>query len=247
MKEIASLQHPLVKHWTKLQSDSAYRKEQKTLLLEGKNCLQDVMKMHRAKRLIVTHPEKILQAHKADEVFLVTEAIIKKITQVESPEGILAEFPMPQMQPLTKVNRLLVSDRIQDPGNMGTLLRSALAFGWDGLFLLPGSCDPFNSKAVRAAKGATFDLPLFFGTWQELQAICQNNDLNLVVADLEGEPPSHFSPEKMALVLGNEANGANVPPNIPKQQVKLSMQGPMESLNVAVAGSILLYLFQGRP
>lgn len=247
MKEIASLQHPLVKHWAKLQSDSAYRKEQKALLLEGKNCLQDVMKTHRAKRLIVTHPDKTIEKPNADEILVVTEAIIKKITQVESPEGILAEFSMPETRPLTKVNRLLVSDRIQDPGNLGTLIRSALAFGWDGLFLLPGSCDPFNSKAVRAAKGATFDLPLASGSWQELQAICQKNGLSLVVADLEGQPPSHFPQEKMALVLGNEANGANVPHSIPKQQVKLSMQGPMESLNVAVAGSILLYLFQGRP
>jgi len=246
MKEITSLQHPLVKHWAKLQSDSAYRKSERALLLEGKNCIQDVLRSHRAKALIVSHTDKAIQSDRADELIVVTEAILKKITQVESPEGILAEFALPEMKPFDKVVRLLVSDRIQDPGNLGTLIRSALAFGWDGLFLLPGSCDPFNSKAVRAAKGATFDLALFSGTWDDLHGVVKKNGLELIVADLAGKPPTHFVKEKMALVLGNEANGATVPDTIPHARVKLAMQGPMESLNVAVAGSILLYLFQGH-
>ena len=236
MKEITSLQHPLVKYWSKLVQDSRFRKDEARALLEGKNCLPNLP----IERLIVTDASLIPKGVQAKELYLVSDAIIKKITQVQSPEGIIAELALPKMTPLTGAKRVVVADRIQDPGNLGTLIRSSLAFGWEGLFLLPGSVDPFNDKALRAAKGATFSLPLFSGTWEELALL----ELPVVVADTRGEAPSAFSPSSMALVLGNEAQGAAVPNSIPYRKVTLAMHGATESLNVAIAGSILLYLFQ---
>jgi len=239
MKEITSAQHPLVKHWVHLRQNSQYRKDEKRILLEGKNAVQDIAKSHSLQRLIIKDKANILDA---EEIFLVTDAIMQKISGTEHPEGVIAELEMPQNRPLTSVKRVLVFDRIQDPGNLGTLIRSAVAFGWDGAFLLQGSCDPYNDKALRAAKGATFLLPIQMGSWDDLKKVITENGLQLVVAALEGAKPSPC--RSIALVLGNEAQGALVPESFSPQKVSLAMQGPMESLNVAVAGSILLYLYQ---
>lgn len=239
MKNIASLQHPLVKHWVRLQSDSRYRKSEKRVLLEGYNAICDVSKRIPIQRLIISKPYPELTAV---ETIVVSEAILKKISSVEESSGIIAEFDMPTMQPLTKCTHIIVSDAIQDPGNMGTLIRTALAFGWEGLFLLPKSIDPFNDKALRSAKGATFFLPIYSGSWDELKALCDTNKMQILVSSLEGKTSSTAS--SIALVLGNEGQGVLVPSHIDHKKVQIPMRGNMESLNVAVAGGILMYLLQ---
>lgn len=247
MKEIFSAQHPLIKYWTSLRSDAHFRKSEGRVLLEGKNCIQDICKTTKPKCLIVCNEADIPECASADEVFVVTEALMKKISGVQHPEGIIAELAMPKNSPFTHVKKIVVADCIQDPGNLGTLIRSSLAFGWDGIFILPGTSDPFNDKALRAAKGATFHLPIYSGSWLDLQDVLTKNSLNVVVADVSGDNPLAFTGTRMALVLGNEAQGAKVPDTMAYQKVSLPMRGAMESLNVAVAGSILLYLYQEGP
>ncbi len=143
MKELTSLQHPLVKYWVSLRDDAGFRKEHRRVLLEGKNAIKDIAKRHKPKRLITTSQIDL----EADEVLLVNDAIMKKISSTMAPEGLIAEFEMPKNRPFAGLCKIVVSDRIQDPGNLGTIIRSALAFGWNGIFLLPGSCDP--PKAQR--------------------------------------------------------------------------------------------------
>ncbi len=246
MIEILSAQNPLVKYWTELKDSSHFRKAQSRVLLEGKNCIQDVCKKLKAKRLIVSDKTLITSSLLADEIIVVTDAIMKKISGTKSPEGMIAELDMPKSGPLLNPKKILVADHIQDPGNLGTLIRSALAFGWDGFFLLPGTSDPFNDKALRASKGAAFHLPLYYGNWQDLQEILKKHSLQLIVADISGDEPSNFTGMPMALLLGNEAQGAQIPEGQACRKVSLCMPGSdsMESLNVAVAGSILLYLYQ---
>lgn len=243
-KEISSVHHPLVKYWTKLSQNGDFRQNEKRVLLEGRNCIGDVCQKMTALRLIVTDLSLIPKGIKAEEYVLVTDQVMKKISSVKTPEGIVAELTLPSMNAFTNVKKIVVIDRIQDPGNLGTLIRSSLAFGWDGLFLLENSCDPFNDKALRAAKGATFHLPLYAGGWKELEELLMQNQLQLVVADIQGEAPPTFCKMPIALVLGNEAEGVNVPTNLAYRKVSIPMQLGMESLNVAVAGSILLYLYQ---
>ncbi len=235
MKEISSREHPLVKYWVSLMQNGKARKEEKRVLLEGKNCIQDIAKTKKIRRLISCTATSI----EADEHYLVTESVMQKISSTENPEGFIAELDMPENAHFADVKKIVVFDRIQDPGNLGSLIRSALAFGWDGAFFLPGTCDPYNDKALRAAKGATFLLPLAFGSWDELAKIA---NITIVVADIKGKPPSSYTGINMALVLGNEAKGVDCP--VPHEKVTLKMQGEMESLNVAQAGSILLYLYQ---
>ena len=244
MKEIFSAQHPLIKYWVALRTDAKFRKTESRVLLEGKNCVYDICKKTHAKRLIVCDEAIIDSGLLYDEIIIVTETLMKKISGVMAPEGIIAELVMPEMHPFKAVKKIVVADSIQDPGNLGTIIRSSVAFAWDGLFLLPGCADPYNDKALRAAKGATFDLPLFSGGWEDLISLCQQNQLQLVVADTQGQKPDFFQNMPLALVLGNEAKGASVPNSIPFKSVSLPMDGQMESLNVAVAGSILLYLYQ---
>ncbi len=247
MKTITSLTSPIVKYWTQIMRDARFRNSERKVLLEGKNVIGDVCKTIKASRLIVKDPSIIPDNVMSDEVILVTDAIIQKISGTKNPEGIIAELDMPCEQELVDVKKIIVADRIQDPGNLGTLIRSSLAFGWDGLFVLPGTCDPFNDKALRAAKGATFHLPIRTGSWEDLQALLKKSHLQLVVADLSGEAPSSFINTPIALVLGNEASGVSIPDGISYRSVTLPMKGAMESLNVGVAGSILLYLYQEGP
>ena len=164
-----------------------------------------------------------------------------------NPEGILATFALPLMNQLKKSQRLLALDAIQDPGNMGTLLRTCLALGWDGCFLLPGCTDPFSDKALRAAKGATFFLPLVTGSWDDLFTFSKANRLRLLLADVAGKSVASFSlDEPLCLVMGNESKGISENVKDLFEHISIPMSGAMQSLNVSSAAAILLHLLRGK-
>jgi TrmH family RNA methyltransferase len=119
--------------------------------------------------------------------------------------------------------------------------------GWEGAFLVGEGCDPFNEKALRAARGATFRLPLRTGSWDELQALATENHWVPLVADLDGKAPSSFHEIKQGiLVLSNESHGPSDAALRFCQKVSIPMSGKMESLNVAVAGGILMYALKKK-
>jgi TrmH family RNA methyltransferase len=145
----------------------------------------------------------------------------------------------PSFQQLNNKNKLIAFDGLQDPGNLGTLLRSALAFGFEGAILLNNCCDPFNDKALRAARGATFVLPL------QKEGIEEMSSYPLLIADLEGKEPRQLPPlQKFILVMGNEAHGPSK--DLKGTKITLPMHNNVESLNVAIAGSILMYLLTSK-
>lgn len=241
---ITSLQHPLVKHLVKLRIDRHYRYEQQMVVLDGLKPIQEVSSY--ITKLLYT-PTYASFAHSiSGEKWQVTESIAHKISGMTSPEGIIAEIRMPAFVSLDKANRVLALDGISDPGNLGTLLRTALALGWEAVYFLPGSCDPFNEKALRAARGAHFKLKLGQGTSQQLQQWVQMEQVQALVADIQGKSPEVIpTAQRRLLVLGNEAHGASADVQQFCEPVTIPMPGEMESLNVAVAGGILLYLFKG--
>lgn len=243
MKEITSLQHPLIKHWVKLRKNHDYRHEHHRLLIEGIKIVHEVSETVPIKCLIATaetyEPDQI----PAEEVILVSEAVMQKISGTESPEGLIAEIEMPPQAALEKKNNLLILDGINDPGNLGTLLRTALALGWDGVFILENSCDPYNDKSLRAAKGATFRLPLAMGDWKSLKKLLSSQPRQCLAADLEGASPESLpSAKKRALILGNETHGLSEQAKQLCTLVTIPMSRKMESLNVSIAGGILMYL-----
>jgi TrmH family RNA methyltransferase len=241
MNEITSLQHPIVKHLVKLRTNRSYRTKEQKVLITGENLVKEVPIIN----LFVVG--KIPAGLKADKCYVVTESIMKKITGLEQPEGIAAEVKMPSEAIFEDINRLLVLDGISDPGNMGTLIRTALALGWEGAYIISNSCDPYNDKALRAAKGATFRLPLSFGNWDDLTGIISRNKMTSFAADMDGTDIKQIKEtQKIALVLGNEARGISPEAKQRCTKVAIPMSGKMESLNVAIAGGILMYCLENQ-
>lgn len=246
VRTIVSLQHPLVKHLIKLRQNRDYRYEHHTLLIEGLKPVQEVCEHLRPKLLLAVDESFIPPRCKDVECVIVSESVMQKISGMVHPEGLMAEVPMPVATSFDKIHRLLVLDNIADPGNLGTLLRTALALGWQGAFIVGESCDPYNEKALRAARGATFRLPLRQGPWTELQQLARNNELVPFVADLQGTPLQKVDKAlRPLLVLGNEAHGVSNEAKAFCRQISIPLCGNMESLNVAAAGAILMYILSG--
>lgn len=245
MQSITSLQNDLVKHWVKLRQNRDYRYDHETFILEGKKVIHEALGKTQPKALVVTDAALIPLNIPNDLVYLVTPQVMEKISGLKTSDGILAEFSMPKCSMLAGKNKILALDRINDPGNLGTLLRSALAFGWEGVFLLEESCDPYNDKAIRASRGALFHLPIQQGSWKDLEKIIHENQLKPIVADLEGQAIDNFkNQEKLILFLGHEGAGPSKRVLKMCQKVHIPMNENTESLNVAVAGSILMYELQ---
>lgn len=246
LKRLTSVQHPLVKHLVKLRQNRDYRYEQGTIVIEGIKMVGELSKRERLKCVVVQNEELIPKNVHAEEIVLVTPEMMQKISGMQSPEGIVVEMSMPKSASLSGVKKLLVLDGLADPGNMGTLLRSALALGWDGAYVVNGSCDPYNEKALRAARGATFRLPIAQGAWSGLTPLLKNERLKPLLADLEGTPLDAVQLEGgVALVMGNEARGVSEEAKQQCTAVTIPMPGEMESLNVSIAGSIMMYVLGG--
>lgn len=240
-KKITSLQHPIVKHLQKLRTSKQYRHEMQTVLLSGKKLILELAATHSIKRLFISD-ESLSNKIPSEETLILDPSLFKKITGVVNPEPIAAEVYLPKPSPLEDFQFLIALDNINDPGNLGTLIRTTLALGWEGIFLSDTCADPFNDKALRAAKGATFHLPFRQGTHEELISLIQKRKLTPLAADIKGTALSDITPHSpLILILGNEARGIH--PDIKKIStlVSIEMCGKMESLNVAAAGAILMY------
>lgn len=245
VKRIASVQHELVKHLVKLRQNHDYRIDHQRLVIDGIKPVKEVCGKIKAKTLIALDETLIPKGVKAEEVILVNEDVMKKISGMQSPEGLVAEIGMPKPANLKGKNRIVVLDGVSDPGNVGTLLRTALAMGWDGAFIIEESCDPFNEKAIRAARGATFRLPLAWGKWDHIEKLVKENKLEPLVADLGGVSLEDVKAKGgILLVLGNEAHGPSPKAKSLCKPVTIPMSGDMESLNVSIAGGIMMYVLK---
>ena len=190
IQEIKSLSNPLVKHWVKVRTDSSYRKEKKSALITGSKLIAELGTKVALKALILETEAPLPAAFsQVPLLYRVPFSLLKKITGLEHPEPIAAETALPSPGKLEGKKFLLALDGVSDPGNLGTLLRTALALNWEGVFITSHSADPFNDKALRAAKGATFHLPLRMGTWEELSRLIQENQLHVYLADIKGSSP----------------------------------------------------------
>lgn len=246
MSYLFSLQHPLVKHLVKLRKNRIYRYEQRTVLISGIKLICELSQKFFFKNILLEKTYQPSFPYKAQQTYTTSLAILEKITGLETPEPIAAEICMPIFQDLKSSKRLLILDRVVDPGNLGTLLRTALAFDWD-VFLLEGCVDLYNDKALRAAKCATFFLNLIQGNLVDLWNLLKKESFCIYAADAKGDKiQKNLSEKPIALALGNESHGLS--PFIIQQAKKIAIpiQKPVESLNVAIAGAIFMYLLQ-RP
>lgn len=176
------------------------------------------------------------------DVETVADHLIKSITETEASQGILAVldyFPLPFPPTLSFA---LILDQIRDPGNLGTLLRTAAAAGVQAVFLPPETTDAFAPKVVRAGMGAHFRLPIQHTSWDIIRT--QTGGLQIFLADMDGTLSLWQADFRrpMALIIGGEAEGASQPAlNLATVQVSVPMPGKTESLNAAAAGAILMF------
>jgi RNA methyltransferase, TrmH family len=182
--------------------------------------------------------------------YLVTPEIIAKLSSTITPEGIVALcHKVPSKTP--EGSRLLYLDEVRDPGNVGTLLRTALAFGFKDVILSKGSAEAYASKVLLASQGAVFALN-FAESKQEPKddiSALKARGYRIIVTDLKAAvPPEEIKTldQKICLVLGNEARGVDPALlSLADQAVRIPMSG-IDSLNVAIAGGILLYLLSEK-
>lgn len=178
------------------------------------------------------------------ELRRVDPGTLSEFADTVSPQGLLAAVRTPRRDPEDlPPGGLLVFDAVQDPGNFGTLVRTAEAMGMSAVVALAGTVDAWNPKAVRAAAGSTFRLPVFAGSWEEVRDRLRELEVDVWAADPLGEPVygGVSAPDRLALVLGNEGRG--VSPQVlddAHRRVRVPTAGSVESLNVAVAGALLL-------
>ena len=188
----------------------------------------------------------------ATQVRELDERALNDVAETETPQGVIAVARIPALTlidiDVTVNDVVLVLDAIQDPGNLGTLIRSADAFGAAGVIALPGTTDYWSSKVIRSAVGAAFRIPLINATDDDAWQWLAQHQFTICGADMRGEPAGSLEISgRVAVVVGNEGGGLRDETRARLTRlVSIPMRGNAESLNVAVAAGILLYEFSSR-
>lgn len=182
-----------------------------------------------------------LQSDRQVDTLEIPPGLMAEVSDTEAPQGILAVLKQTPLALPQHPTFILICDQIRDPGNLGTILRTAEATGVDGVLLSPGTVDAFSPKVVRSGMGAHFHLPIQHLPWDEIQAYLHG--LPVLLADSEARLPIWEADltKPCALLIGGEAFGASASGDaFAAQKVTIPMQGRAESLNAAVAAAILM-------
>jgi RNA methyltransferase, TrmH family len=177
------------------------------------------------------------------DVEAVSESVMKSLSETETPQGILAVLEFTQL-PITNLPTfILIPDQIRDPGNLGTLLRSAAATGVQAVLLPPETTDAFAPKVVRSGMGAHFRLPIRSMSWEEIEQVGKSANMQIYLADMDGKSCWETDLHRpLAFIVGGEAEGASeAARELATAKISIPMRGNVESLNAGVAGSILMF------
>ncbi len=171
----------------------------------------------------------------------VSENVMKSLSDTETPQGILGVLQASSLPISSPLNFVIIADQIRDPGNLGTLLRSAVATGVQAVLLSPETTDAFAPKVLRSGMGAHFRLPIRSMTWEEIKA--QTTGLQIYLADMDGQSCWDTDlRQSVAFIVGSEAEGASAEARkLATQKISIPMAGNVESLNAGVAGSVLMF------
>jgi len=228
------------------------REREGLVLVEGPHAAAEALAADAAVRFAIVTPRveqleagEVLAAleEAGIEVHGVEDRELAELADTESPQGLLlvVEEPSPSW-PEPAAGRWLVLDAVQDPGNVGTLIRAAAAFACAGVVALDGTADPWGSKAVRASAGAVFHLPVHVARGRAIGEVAAELPRPLLAAEMGGEDPRSRAGATWSLIVGNEGAGIRTELlEAAEARVAVPMPGGVESLNAAVAGAILLY------
>ncbi|MCH3961380.1 MAG: RNA methyltransferase [Solobacterium sp.] len=241
MEKIVSLQNAKVKKWTSLHHKKD-RDQLHLFLAEGEHLIGEALSAGCAEEIITD----TVSPYDSVPVYEVTPAIMKKISANVSPVHLIAVCRQKEAAP-DELKRVILLDDVQDPGNLGTLVRTAVSFSYDAVCCSLDTCDLYNEKAVRSTQGALFHIPVIRGNLKDIILQLQKDDFQVIATSLE---KSHTMAEiptvnKMAFIFGNEGQGVH--PQIQAMaddRLRIDMHG-FESLNVAVAGGIVMHNYRG--
>lgn len=225
------------------------RREANAFLVEGVRLVEEAVKSNWGVRFVL-YDQTLNERGRSQAEHLksrsidveeVSESLMKSLSDTETPQGILAVLQISILPISNSLNFVLIPDQIRDPGNLGTLLRSAAATGVQAVFLPPETTDAFAPKVVRSGMGAHFRLPIHSMSWDEIEE--KTKELQIYLADMNGqscwETDLH---QPLALIVGGEAEGASEEARkIATQKISIPMAGNVESLNAGVAGSVLMF------
>ena len=249
---ITSLKNDKVKQVRALQSRRRVRQRERLFVFEGTRLVEEAVRagIHPA-YLFYTEPAerdercgRLLESLREASVpcYGVNEPVMAACSDTETPQGILAVVPIPDLPRPERPTFTLILDRVRDPGNLGTILRTALAAGVEQVLLTPGTVDATNPKVVRAAMGAHLRLPVAALRWKAIAEAVTGCDVWLAAPGGETRYTAADWTRPVALIVGGEASGAGEQARaLARGQVTIPMAAGVESLNTAVAAAVILF------
>ena len=219
------------------------KRENKSLLfLDNVKIIKDAIKNNSIKIDCILTSLDSLPFDFSGKIFKTDDKTIEQLSDTKTPQKVLCVAYYTQDVVVAPKTNFLVLDGLQDPGNVGTLIRSAFASGFSFVYLVD-SVKKSNAKLIRSSVGAVFDSKVFELSREEFVAFSQKNNLNLLKCDMNGENIFNFKTDKqVGVVIGNEGQGVSKEiSNLCKQSVKIPMMPGIESLNAGVSGSIIMY------
>ncbi|MCQ2551005.1 MAG: RNA methyltransferase [Clostridia bacterium] len=246
IRKIESLDNRIIKQCIKLQTKK-YRDQEGRYLLEGPNLVEEAIKNGAKVEAILVKEDFNFDYQIPDiDIYFLGDRLFSKISLTDTPQGIMAivKKQEPELDSFLKEGgNVLVLDKLQDPGNVGTMIRTADAAGYYGVILVKGSIDVYSPKVVRSAAGSLFRVPIMYvDDYEKLEEILETKTIVATGFNTDTYYYDVDLTKDIALVIGNEGNGVDERlMEKADQVVKIPMAGNIESLNAAVAAGILMY------
>lgn len=249
-RHIESVKNSQVKQWKKLHTKKE-REKSNQFLIEGTHLVEEALKFNCVIHDLIISKEFIIPSTwNIDnlDITIVSIEVMAAICDTETPQGIAAICEKLSGDKGLQYNKLLLLDAIQDPGNLGTMIRTADAAGMDAIIIGSGSVDVYNSKVIRSTQGSLFHLPILQENLHDWIPLLQEREIPIYGTSLQnGIDYKQVNPsKKFALVVGNEGSGVDETLLAKtNQNLYIPIYGQSESLNVAIATGILLYYLRG--
>lgn len=240
---ITSRKNPLLQKVRKLLNSRRERELAGLFVADGTKLLQEAVQWWEGLETVILSEGICVDLPQQVQVVRVPEDVMASVSPMQSPQGALFLCRLPEKQPFAATPGMLLLDGIQDPGNLGTILRTADAFNVP-VALLEGCADPYNHKTVRASMGAVFRTPVYQITWQEAESACAGAGIPVAVTALcdSARDIRQVPIDRMAVVIGSEGQG--VRPEImehAEEKLIIPMNSHCESLNAAVAAAVVMW------
>lgn len=245
MEIIRSKTNKTIKQAKKLQQK---KHRHSSYLIEGWHLLEEALQSGAQVEHIFVLAEQAERLPDNLPVSMVSPDVLQELTDSKSPQGVVAQLALPkQVLPEKLIGKYLILEDVQDPGNVGTMIRTADAAGCDGVFLSDKSADIYNAKVLRSMQGSHFHLPIYRFPTEEILYLLKNNQIPILATSLSKQSVDYKAVQassSFALVMGNEGKGiSDLVVQEADKLVHIVMPGQAESLNVAVAAGIILFSF----